>query len=179
MMAKLKQAKREPPQNQNIEPELLAEINSEQVGGQSHEFCDNAFWQNLTPASADWAWLAALEQLDRLSDEKPLQQLLKVCDPSPKIEKYLVDLIDRRVARVRAKKGHGRPRTPAYALSRNDALLLIADGCVRAYIQRGDSKKVALDKVRDEWAWVPLNRSTLAAVYNGCHASLNRHRKRL
>lgn len=159
-----------------ISRELLAKMKSDPGGGVSHDFIDDAFWQDLPPTSADWAWLAALDQLDRLRDERPLNALRRSCKPSPRIQKYLDDLIDR----VRAKKGRGRRRTPAYTLSRNDALLLMADECVRAYIQRDHlSVAKALDKVASEWAWVPINRSTLAAVHNGCHASLNRHRKRL
>lgn len=188
-----------------IDDRLLAEINSEKVGGQSHDFADNAFWfsdpsEAAPPHDAgpppkvklkpkkydallvlreDWAWLSALDRLDRLGDARPLRQLKKVSDPSPRIKKYLDDLVERKAARERAKKGRGRRRLPAYTLSRNDALLLIACECVRGYVQRSHSVKTALGKVRDEWAWVPLNKSTLKAAYNVNHASLNRHLKRL
>jgi hypothetical protein len=182
---------------------LEKRIRGDQGGGLSHDFADNAFWfsdptESAPPHDAgpppkvkpkakkydavllspeDLAWLTALDQLDRLGDEKPLQQLQKVCDPSPRIKKYLADQIERNKARK--GKSRGRPRTPAYSLSRKDALLLMAAECVKAYRQRGLSVSAALDKVRDEWSWVPINRTTLAAVHNGCHASLNRHWKRI
>jgi hypothetical protein len=165
-----------PPPDDAPEDRLLDRIKNTPSGGLSHAFIDNAFWQNLT--SADWAWLEALDRLDRLGDNEPLRQLLESFDPSPRIKKYLVDQIERK--RARKGKSSGRPRTPAYApFSRNDVLLMMADECVRAYVQRGMSVNDALDKVESEWAWAKLNRSTLATVYNSCHASLNRHKKRL
>jgi hypothetical protein len=201
-MAKQKAGK---PKTAAIDDRLLAEIKSEGGGGQSDDIIDWAFWlsdddSNIAPPpdagprpakkpkakkyavnlpAGDWPWVQALDRLDRLGDEGLLNALRESCDPSSKIKKYSTDLDERRAARKRAKKGRGRRRLPAYTLSRNDALLLIADECVKGYIQRGKSVKVALDKVRDEWARVPINGSTLAAVHNGEHASLNRHRKRL
>jgi hypothetical protein len=159
-----------------ISEELLARIKSTPRAGISHDIIDNAFWHDdhLSPTSADWAWLEALDRLDRHGDARPLGQLLKSCKPSPRIERYIDDFIQRNLAR-----GTGRRKNPDYTLSQNDALLMIAAENVRAYVQRGDSVDDALNKVRDEWAWVPLNKTTLAAAYNGNHASLNRHRKRL
>jgi hypothetical protein len=157
--------------------QLLAAIKIDPPGGLSKDFIDNAFWQNLPMTSPDWEWLTALDRLDRLGDEKLLQRLLKSCEPSPRIKRYIADQIERK--RRRKGKSSGKPKLPAYTLSRNDALLLLANEFVKGYIQRGDLVDTALDRVRDEWAWVPINRSTLAAVHNGSHASLNRHRKRL
>ena len=134
----------------------------------------------VTLSAEEWPWVAALNRLDHRhgnGDAGPLGQLLKTgCEPSPRIEIYIEDFIQRHLAR-----GVGRGKTPAYRLSENDALLMIAAENVRAYVQRGLLPSVddALDKVEKEWAWAKLNKSTLADVYNGNHASLNRHRKRL
>jgi hypothetical protein len=78
-------------------------------GNLSHDFIDIAFWQNLPETSADWFWLTALDQLDRLGNKEPLLHLLSSnCELSPKVRTYLADLI---VRGVRPSKKH--PHRPA------------------------------------------------------------------
>jgi hypothetical protein len=187
--------------NDETSPELSARIESTPPGGLSDDIIDEAFWlsddSNIAPPSdagpppdkkpkakkyavknlsaEEWPWVQALDRFDRLGDAGPLGQLLKNCKPSPRIEKYIEDFIRRRLAR-----GRGRGKTPDYRLSDNDALLMIAAENVRAYVQRGRlSVKAALARVEKEWAWVPINQSTLAAVYNSNHNALNEHRERI
>lgn len=165
-MAKHKTAKREPTQNQNIEPKLLARIKS---AGLSHKvFLDEAFWLNETKHDA---WITALDRLDQLGDKEPLKELLRLNLP-PKIGDYVADLIERRCTPL--PKGH--PRTPAYTISRADAKLLIAHDSVLAYVQRGLSVKVALEKVAKE---CDLDHDQLANSYKGKRGSLNRSKDRL
>jgi hypothetical protein len=189
-----------------ISPELKARIESPPGGGLSDDIIDNAFWleddSNLAPppdagpppakvpkikkytlnlSAEEWPWVQALDRLDRHDDAGPLGQLLKSYEPSPRIEKYIEDFIQRSLAR-----GRGRPATPAYMLSDIDALLLIACESVRAYVQRGDSVDTALDKVRDEFHLLDkngrefhLNKDRLSDVYNGRRPSLRESKKRL
>jgi hypothetical protein len=193
-----------------ISPELKARIESPPGGGLSDDIIDNAFWleddSNLAPppdagpppakkprikkyalnlSAEEWPWVQALDRLDRHGDERPLQNLLKnYKPPSPRIERYLVDLAERK--RARKGKSGGRPKTPAYRLSDIDALLLIACEHVQAYVQRGDSVDTALDKVRDEFLLQDkngrefhLNKDRLSDAYNDRRPSLRKSRMRL
>ncbi|SHL14836.1 hypothetical protein [Bradyrhizobium lablabi] len=139
--------------------------------GERHDFIDWAFWLDLPPR--DWPWVEALEQLDRLKDKKPLRRLLESdCELSSKVRQYLADLIERRCVPL----PKGRPKTPAYIVSKDDALLMIAGESIRAYIQRGDSEEVALDKVEYE---THLAKTALRNSYEGRRTSLRKSKKRL
>jgi hypothetical protein len=193
-----------------ISPELLAAINSSPGGGLSDDIIDNAFYlsddSNLDPppgagpppakirkakkyavnlSAEEWPWVQALDRLDRHGDEGPLQNLLKnYKPPSPRIERYLVDLTERKKARK--GKSSGRPKTPAYRLSDIDALLLIACESVRGYVQRGMRVKAALEKVKEEFLFrgkdgrdFPFSIDRLDDAYNNRRASLRKSKKRL
>jgi hypothetical protein len=149
--------------------ELLDRINSDSAGGQSHDILDNAFWRG--EHQPDDGWVAALDQLDRLGNKEPLKALLLNCGLPGKAGEYLVDLIERGIPSPR-----GRPRTPAYKLSKAHGLLLLAYKSVQDYVQRGMRVDDALDKVEKESG---LDRSALAESYNGSHTSLRRAKKRL
>jgi hypothetical protein len=150
--------------------ELLDRINSDSAGGLSHDILDNAFWRG--EHQPDDEWVAALDQLDRLGNKGPLEELLLRLNLPGQAGKYMVDLIERGVP-----PSPSHPHTPAYApFTRNNALLLIACESVREYIQRGVRKDTALVKVADETG---LSETALAEAYEGSHTSLRRAKKRL
>jgi hypothetical protein len=152
--------KRKAAANQNIKPKMLAIIKNRNVP------FDDAFWRNETKHDA---WLIALDRLDRLGNKEPLKELLRLNLP-PKIGDYVADLIERRCVPI----PKGRPRTPAYTISRAEAKLLAAHDSVKAYVQRGWTVKVALEKVATERN---LDHDQLANSYKGRRGSMNRSRQ--
>ena len=95
---------------QGISPELEATIKADVGCGLSQEFRDNAFWLH-PPQTAREPTLVEWARIERsIAEER------------------------------RQRKGRGRPAVPAYTLTQNDALLLMAVESVRGYRQRGMPK---------------------------------------
>jgi hypothetical protein len=152
-----------------IESDLLAAMKSGPGGGLSDDILDNAFWREHD--QRDDSWVAALDRLDRLGDKEPLKVLLRSANLPGKAGEYLADLIERGV-----EKPKGRPRTPAYNLSKVDALLMMACENVRGSVQRG----MSVDDALDDYARASgLARTTLANAYHGQRLSLRKAKKRL
>jgi hypothetical protein len=153
-----------------LDPELLALIKTTPGGGLSRDILDNAFWRG--DHEPDDAWVAALDQLDRLGDKRPLTTLLRSdFKMTPKVRLYLADLVERG---VRSPRGH--PRVPAYTLSAADAMLLQARDRARAYVENGLLVKDAIAQAAREFE---LDESKVANALRGKRGSLRRRLKNL
>lgn len=134
-------------------------------GGLSYDIRDNSLLE-------DDDWVAALDQLDRRGDKKPLTDLLRSSrELPPRAREYLADMIERGVPSPAT-----RPRTPAYRMSEIDFQLMLANKAVRSYVTSGMPVKEALRKVAHD---LQLNEGELATAYAGKRGSLNRSKHRL
>lgn len=125
--------------------------------GISDDILDHAFWR--APHQPDDDWVAALDQLDRLGDKKPLTALLRGDrELMPSVRHYIADLIERGVP-----KAIGRPRTPAYNISNAEAMLLL--GCRRVAEHVADDGMTVADALALVGQQLGIHYETLNNAY--------------
>jgi hypothetical protein len=115
------------------------------------------------------AWIEALHSSDYRGDDQPLIELMRSeTHLSPFIRDYLADWISRRQSKP------GRPRTPAYTLSKIEGLLFMASEEVRGLVRR------RVMGVEDAIDWVAskckIDPTTLSKHYKRTRGQTNRKR---
>jgi hypothetical protein len=149
---------------------LWTHLKTDYGRGQRHDFIYWAFWLDLPPR--DWPWVEALDELDRLRDKKPLQRLLKSdCELSPKMRRYLADLIERRCVPL----PKGRRHTPIYTITEKEVRHCFAHWDVADNRKLGMSLDDAIKKAANRFH---LNTTSLRLSLEGRHTSLRKSMKK-